>query len=360
MLSEINGNNLIEKSHHLVWAKFTDFTAGELRLLEVYLSRINPRDPKTSVVQFTLKEYCDFLGLKLDSRSLKAQVKHFINNAVEIPVPGEKDSFVLYPLFDEASARFDPKTMGCVVTLSCNPKLRPVFFDIAESGYVRYRLRYTASMKSQYSILLYSILRELVSKGVKSPDISLDKLKEQLGVKEPSYNEYRYFRKRVLDTAVNEINELSDIRVSYDKVVYCHKVVSVKFNIKLKSTDKAIEAYANEADIPALRDVPDSEKPVRKPRSGGYDDVNWASIIPDIEPEQCATIARATARRLKAEYPTIRQDKRRDAIVNIVQNAYNQAVRGNDSVENPAAYLRTVIKGSPLKNFATFDASYLK
>lgn len=359
-MSGLNGNNLIEKSHHLVWAKFTDFTAGELRLLEVYLSRINPRDPETSVVQFTLKEYCDFLGLKLDCRSLKAQVKHFINNAVEIPVPGEKDSFVLYPLFDEASARFDPETMGCVVTLSCNPKLQSVFFDIAESGYVRYRLRYTASMKSQYSILLYSILRELVGKGVKNPDINIDKLKEQLGVKEPSYNEYRYFRKRVLETAVNEINDLSDMRVTYDKVVHCHKVVSVKFNIKLKSTDKALEASASEVEPRALRDVPDSEKPVRKPRSAPYEDVDWESIIPDIEPEQCASIARSVVRRVKDEYPNIRQDKKKDAVVNIMQNAYERTVKGNPNVEIPTAYLKGVLKSSSLKDFASFDESYLK
>ena len=46
--------------------------------MEVYLSRINPRDPETSAVRFTLKEYCDFLDIKINSRNLKAQFKHFI------------------------------------------------------------------------------------------------------------------------------------------------------------------------------------------------------------------------------------------------------------------------------------------
>ena len=73
-MSDIKGGNLIEKSRPLVWAKFRDYTAGELRLLEVYLSRINPRDPETSAVRFTLKEYCDFLDIKINSRNLKAQV----------------------------------------------------------------------------------------------------------------------------------------------------------------------------------------------------------------------------------------------------------------------------------------------
>ena len=51
----LNANNVIEKSKDLVWAKFKDWDAGELKLLEVYLSKINPREPEGSTVVFTMK-----------------------------------------------------------------------------------------------------------------------------------------------------------------------------------------------------------------------------------------------------------------------------------------------------------------
>ena len=77
-MPKISDNNLVEKSKSLVWAKFRDYTAGELRLLEVYLSRINPRDPSSSRVEFTLAEYRELLGLKsLDARRIEPQIKHF-------------------------------------------------------------------------------------------------------------------------------------------------------------------------------------------------------------------------------------------------------------------------------------------
>ena len=88
-MPELTGNNLVEKSKALVWAKFTDYTAGELRLLEVYLSRINPRDPESSNVSFTLAEYCKLLDLKLNSKNLKSQVKHFLGNVVSVQMNAE-------------------------------------------------------------------------------------------------------------------------------------------------------------------------------------------------------------------------------------------------------------------------------
>ncbi len=84
-MAELKDGNLIEKSKRLVWAQFDNYTAGELRLLETYLSRINPRDPESSRVQFTLAEYKELLGLSnIDARNIKPQLDHFLGNVVTI------------------------------------------------------------------------------------------------------------------------------------------------------------------------------------------------------------------------------------------------------------------------------------
>lgn len=363
-MSDIKGGNLIEKSRPLVWAKFRDYTAGELRLLEVYLSRINPRDPETSAVRFTLKEYCDFLDIKINSRNLKAQVKHFVSNSVEVPRGDKAGSYDIYPLFDQASVEFDYKLANFFITLSCNPKLRPVFFDIAEKGYVRYRLRYTASMKSQYSILLYSILRDMIGRGIKTPEITVEKLREQLGANEPSYNEYRYLRKRVLDVAVKEINELSDLQVDYERVIIGHKVVSVKFNVH-QHTEPVIDAESSEVIGSSLKDVPEDQRPVKKARRGAYEDVDWAPIAPTLTEKQCIEIAKSVAKRIKEKYPNIKQNKKKEAVVNIVENAYRIIIVDGEAerkepLKNPGGYLFKTIEKTDLDDYATFDDSFLK
>ena len=227
-MPKVSDNNLVEKSKSLVWAKFRDYTAGELRLLEVYLSRINPRDQNSSRVEFTLAEYRELLGLKsLDARRIEPQIKHFLGNTVSIPIDKEKGTFESFVLFTRAKLDYVPETRSYVVAITCNPDLRSIFFDIAESGYVRYRLRYTSRMKSQYSILLYSILRDWLNMDSKPHEISLKKLREQLGAMEASYDVYKNLRKRVLDVAVDEINAMSDIVVTYEPVLVARKAVAV-------------------------------------------------------------------------------------------------------------------------------------
>ena len=185
-------------------------------------------------------------------------------------------------------------------------------------------------------------------------------MKEQLGATASSYDQFKFFRVKVLDVAVSEINEISDISVSYKKRTVGHKTVSIIFDVKLKRSEPVIDAESNEVETTPLRDASENEKPVRSPRNGAYEDVDWVSLIPDVDEKQCASIARSVARRLKSEYPNIRKEKKKDAVVNIVQNAYEMTIKDKPDVEVPEAYLRTVIKDSQLSKFATFGFDYIE
>lgn len=313
-MPKISDNNLVEKSKSLVWAKFRDYTAGELRLLEVYLSRINPRDPSSSRVEFTLAEYRELLGLKsLDARRIKPQIKHFLGNTVSIPIDKEKGTFESFVLFTRAKLDYVPETRSYVVAITCNPDLRSIFFDIAESGYVRYRLRYTSRMKSQYSILLYSILRDWLNMDSKPHEISLKKLREQLGAMEASYDVYKNLRKRVLDVAVDEINAVSDIVVTYEPVLVARKAVAVKFNPKIKASEKLIEAQASEV-------LTEHQKAARKPRTSGYEGYDW-SVCDALSVQECIEVAKVVEVKMMEEHPSIKLPKRRDAVYDIVKAA---------------------------------------
>ena len=98
----LDERHLVEKSKALVWAKFQDYSSGELKILDTYLSRINARDPDTSLVTFTKKEYADLMGLDANIRTeqLKAYTRGLLSNVVTIDLPGE--GYVQYPLFSEA------------------------------------------------------------------------------------------------------------------------------------------------------------------------------------------------------------------------------------------------------------------
>ena len=141
-MPELRDGNLVEKSKRLVWARFNHYTAGEMRLLETYLSRINPRDPESSRVQFTLAEYKELLGRpELDVRNVRPQLDHFLGNVVTIEgIKNGAPAWEMYTLFTRATCLYDEDLRQYVISINCNPELRSVFFDLAEDGYIRYQI----------------------------------------------------------------------------------------------------------------------------------------------------------------------------------------------------------------------------
>lgn len=55
----LNDENIISKSRSIIDLRNVNFTIQEFRLMEVYLSKINPQDETTASVTFTKQEYCD-------------------------------------------------------------------------------------------------------------------------------------------------------------------------------------------------------------------------------------------------------------------------------------------------------------
>lgn len=326
-MTELKDGNLVEKSKRLVWARFNQYTAGEMRLLETYLSRINPRDPESSRVQFTLAEYKELLGLSnIDARNIKPQLDHFLGNVVTIE--GTKNgapAWAKYVLFTTATCDLVPDLGQYVITISCNPDLRSVFFNLAEDGYIRYRLRYTKDMKSQYSIKLYGMLRDWLHNG--SYTVPIERLREELGATEKSYCAFKPFRVRVLDPAVSEINAISDLKVSYTKITKGRKITDLSFKIKLKPTQKAIEAMAKE---------------MPQEHSGEWYAEGMGA---DISPESAWKLALLVKDKLADLHPDIPADQHDNAAREILQRAYAALLPADKepAPENPAGYLWSVL-----------------
>lgn len=99
--------------------------------------------------------------------------------------------------------------------------------------------------------------------------------------------------------------------------------------------------------------------------AGAYEDVDWASIAPTLTDKQCIEIAKSVAKRIKDKYPNIKQNKKKDAVVNIVENAYRIIIADGEAerkepLTNPGGYLFKTIEKTDLDDYATFDDSFLK
>lgn len=249
----LNEKHIVEKSKALVWAQLQDYGIGELKILDTYLSRINARDPNSSLVTFTKKEYATLMGIDPNIRTnqLKNYTKKLLSNVVTLDLPDE--GYVQYPLFSKAECRYDEKQNQVIITVKCHEELKAAFFDITKDGYVRYQLKNVISLRSQYSIRLYTILKA-------NPfgwTAKVEDLRERLGATSATYDEFKRFNNMVLKKAVEEINEITDINVTAENVKRGRSVVAVKFGVQQKK-----QVVLNPGELPGMEEEhpnPDEE-----------------------------------------------------------------------------------------------------
>ena len=264
----------------------------------------------------------------LRAEQVKPYLKHFVESSVVIPINPEnrkRTQYAVFPLFCEGTCLYDEDLRQYVISISCNPKLQDVFFNLAESRYIRYRLRYTKDMKSQYSIRLYGMLRDWLPKGAYT--VPIDRLRDELGATDSSYKRLDNFTRRALDPAVKEINGLSDLKVTYTKIKKGRSVTDICFKIKLKPPQKAIEAQAT-----------------AMPQEHGGE---WFAegMGADISPESAWKLALLVKDKLADLHPDIPADQHDNAAREILQRAYAALLPADKepAPENPAGYLWSVL-----------------
>lgn len=119
-----------------------------------------------------------------------------------------------------------------------------------EQQFTSYELEQISQLGSAYAIRLYELLIQWRSVG-KTPVFELEQFRRQLGVEPSQYKTMSNFKKYVLDFAVQQINEHTDITVKYDQ----HKQgrIITGFTFKFKVTAKPKNAIASKRDS----DTPD-------------------------------------------------------------------------------------------------------
>ena len=109
--------------------------------------------------------------------------------------------------------------------------------DGAEEFFTKYLLEQTAEMDSNYSVRLYELLVQW-KQAKKTPVFELEKFRGQLGLESDEYQTMSNFKKRVLNLAVEEINEKSDLNVSYTQKKEGRKIAGFSFTVHEKPKAK--------------------------------------------------------------------------------------------------------------------------
>lgn len=109
--------------------------------------------------------------------------------------------------------------------------------DGFDQYFTSYHLEQTSSLKSAYAVRLYELLMQWKTTG-KTPTFELKTFRDQLGLGINEYKTMSNFKKNVLDLAVNQINELTDITATYEQHKKGRVIAGFSFSFKPKKAEK--------------------------------------------------------------------------------------------------------------------------
>lgn len=107
--------------------------------------------------------------------------------------------------------------------------------DGVKEFFTQYLLSQTAQLNSVYSARIYELLIQWRSIG-ETPIFELDTFREQLGIGINEYQRMDHFKSRVLESAIKEINEKTDITIKYKQHKKGRTISGFSFTFKQKKS----------------------------------------------------------------------------------------------------------------------------
>lgn len=214
----VKANEIIQKARY-------DLTITELKALAFILSKIKPNDTELQEYTFSIKDYCQVCGIDFTSG------KHYENTKKNLKSLRDKSFWIM----DENGNETTVSWLGKVrisrgsgkITAKLDEDMQKYVIGLF-ANYTQYELLSTLPMKSAYSFRIYELLKSYAF--TKKHTFDIDELKTTLMA--TNYVNFKDFRKKVLEVAINEINLYTDLEVSWEPITKGKKVMQVKFIIK--------------------------------------------------------------------------------------------------------------------------------
>ncbi len=110
-----------------------------------------------------------------------------------------------------------------------------------EEHFTSYQAKQVAHLTSKYATRLYELLIAWREVG-KVPQIEISEFRNRLGLLDDEYTAMHNFKKRVLEPSIQQINEHTDITVTYEQHKKGRVISGFSFKLKQKQQAKKIES----------------------------------------------------------------------------------------------------------------------
>lgn len=219
----VKANSLIEASYRL--------SIDEIRILALTIGTMNPKSNQ-KIFDFTVADFVrEFPEINMDNAYKQIQLA--IKRIYERSIKTEDKERVTE--FRWVSSRTYFKQEGRF-RIAMTEEVMPYLTQL-KGQFTQYQLKNIAYFNSIHSVRIYELITQYRSVG--NREIVIDDLKKWLQVEE-NYSRWNNFKARVLEPAIAEINEKSDLFVEVEQVKRGRSIYALRFIINQKTDKQSI------------------------------------------------------------------------------------------------------------------------
>ena len=206
-----------------------EMTLMEARIIRLLITQVVKQDPELKTYTCRIQDLADFLNITSDNiyRNISDICDNLLKRLVRVGTKNPKEPWKKFQWIQ--LAEYDGKGN---ITLKLSEQIAPFVLEL-NSWFTQYQLENILGFNSFYAIRIYEILK--CDSGITRDEQSeftykLDYLREIFNCTE-KYKNINDFIKKVIEISVREINDKSDILVSYELKKTSRKFTDIIFTV---------------------------------------------------------------------------------------------------------------------------------
>lgn len=226
----------VAQENELIQKYIFDMSMQQLKALFYMISQVRPNDPPLTEYQINIRDFCRVCNIDetlggSSYREIQTMLNGIDAMRAWIREPGPKGKPVKTRL--QWFYRLQIVEGTGIINYSFHGDMTRFLFGL-KTKYTLFYLENILPLSSKYSIRLYTYLKSFENMRktpVEGVVIGLDEFKDRFSAQ--GYERFPDLRRRVIETAVNEINRYTDLRVSCtaEKVNGSRAVNRLRFSV---------------------------------------------------------------------------------------------------------------------------------
>ena len=235
---ESERNQLVVKDNDLIQKARYNLTVNQQKILAYLISKIKPTDKELQKYEISIQNFCELCGINKEHfyTEIRDIVDNLDNKAFWVET---KEKIFKFRWFSE----FEIIKGSGKIYIVLNSNIKKYLIELKEN-FTQYELYNILALRGKYTIRLYEYFKSYSFLHEKK--IEINELKKILQAE--NYINFKDFRNRVLEKAIEEINEYTDINVSYTTENKGRKIIALTFYIKRKEPMDRYISYTNTID----------------------------------------------------------------------------------------------------------------